>query len=230
MSRKYDAATTVNDLLFTIINSTAMLTQLAALGDDKAARALFTVAGQSNTALLPLLRAPGPLLRATMARVPSCPVNLPISPKRRDALVAEITKMGFGTGCDVNLIGKFNTDSPMSLAVAKVYMLCLREVRKNPKHTGFSKFDGKPGPFPGWIQWRDESAPKIPQRLTKANAPDWAKLSLPLLEIFWGDSFDTHTDFAQYRKSAAYKDATRGKLRGELRRMWGQAWRSMANS
>lgn len=218
-----------DELLLLVFNAIEELAIGATAGDDKAARGLFSLAGTINSKLAPLLRAPGPLLRAMLERVPSCPVNLPVNPKRRDALIAELGKLGLARNCEVNMTGKFNPDeSPMSKAVATCNMLCLRPVRKNAKHRGLVMFDGKPGPFPGWIEWRDASASKIPQNLTRDNAREWADLAEPLLTIFWG-RFEQHHDFAQYRKSKAWEGATPGKLRGELVRMWRQSWKGMAN-
>jgi hypothetical protein len=207
---------TVNELLSTIIAAKAALTRLAIEGDDKAARGLMSLAIHCNTDLAPLMRAPGPLLRAAMERIPSCPVNLPLNAKRREALVAEIHDMGFATKCELNMIGKFDADAPLSKAVAKIYMLCIRPVLKNPKHPGFTTFDGKPGPFHGWIEWRDTNARKFPQSLTRSNSRQWADLAEPLLKIFWGKAFERHPEFARCGKPA------------EILTRWRQAWHSMA--
>ena len=218
-------AKTVSELCRTVFDAIERLEKLALQGDDKAARGLWSLAALSNSKLSPLLRAPGPLLRAAIEGAPACPVNLPASRKRREMLTAEVVSRGLAKGCEINALGKFDSNAPMSRAVAAVYQLCLRRVRKNPKHPGFDMFDGKAGSFSGWVEWRDATAAKIPQKLTRENAREWADLAEPLLKIFWGERFDEHRDFAPYGKSAAAV----GTLRGELRRLWRQSWRTLAN-
>lgn len=229
-----DEKPSVSSLCRTAFDAIGELEQLALNGDDKAARGLWSMASLCNSKLAPLLRKPGPLLRLAMERAPACPANLSVNKGKRDELAAELVNLGLGKTCETNAIGKFDHRTPMSHAVAAVYVLCLRPLRKKPNHSGFNLFDGKEGPFPGWAEWRKANASKIPQSLTRDNARAWADLSEPLLKIFWGQRFEEHPDFASYRDSTAWKrKLAEGKkqstLKGDLVKMWRQSWKSIAN-
>jgi hypothetical protein len=205
------------------------LLELAKSGDENAELALWKTASASNSIVSHLLPNPSPLLRAEIERSPCCPTNLPANRRARETLVSDLAKLGLAKNCEINIQGKFDLKAPMSKVVFFTYMYCLRPLRQNPLHPGPENFDGKPGPFPGWNEWAEVNAAKIPQDLTLENARRWADLAEPLLTIFCGERFERHRIFTTYRTSKAMKGATAGTLRGELLRMWRQSWHSLVN-
>jgi hypothetical protein len=211
------------------------LGELACKGDSEAAIALVNIGARcadEADGLLP----ESPALQAKLTKAAYWPVCIPASAAKRNRLVTELRERGFASDCELNEAGKAR--GAVTLAVQRVWELIrhLRTMKKTP-HT-ILVFRGNVSPEQGraWRTWAIANAKKIPQRPTKQNAPELAKLTKPLLSIFWGEDFENHPDFAERAKNA--------KRDGELHRdnaetirknqqlaiidSWEQSWGSIA--
>ena len=80
-----------------------------------------------------------------------------------------------------------------------------------------------------WKKWLRQSAKKLPRTLTRENAERWAEITEPLLAVFWGEDFEQHHAFSSYRKKSVRENATPGKIKDKIRKMWQQTWGTFSN-
>ena len=215
------------------------LEQRAHRGEDEAAREFLSVAfsvGDSFTAKEIAKCEP---LKTLITRCDRWPVNLPCGTKHQRALGKSLKQLGLGTECETNKQGQH--ESAIPVAVKQVFYLLRSSVCGPHRSPGtIIVFYGRTVDNVAWQEWGKANAKKVPARLTRKNAPEWGRLTVPLLEIIWGKRFEEHRDFAEYRKSAAYKKSgaargqitetvNAGKLRDSIRKIWRKAWYSLAN-
>lgn len=204
------------------------LERMAYAGDSEAAIALVNLSGScmdTPERLLP----ESPALQAKLRASAYWPVCLPAKKAKRERLVKQLRTRGFAEDCELNEKGK--AGSAVTNAVRNVWELIrnLRTMKKTPP-TVIVGPGRQPFRHEQWLEWAKANAQNIPQRPTKKNAPDLAKLTLPLLEIFWGADFETHPEFAEYARNAKCKGAGATALKDELRKLWRQSWRSIARA
>ena len=202
------------------------LGELACKGDSEAAIALVNIGALCADEVEGLLPE-SPALQAKLTKAAYWPVCIPASAAKRNRLVAELSKRGFASDCELNEAGKAR--GAVTRAVQRVWELIrhLRTMKKTP-HT-ILVFRGNVSPEQGraWRTWAIANAKKIPQRPTKQNAPDLAKLTKPLLSIFWGEDFENHRDFADDAKNARHQKKTPAQLRDVIRKLWAKGWESI---
>ena len=214
------------------------LAERAAEGDAEAARGTWNLAVYGTAEVERLVSQKNAVLTSLIESSEWCPAIFPASTKSQAQLVTKMKKRGLGKKCEINALGNCGWDTPVTHAASMVRLAFGNPVLQPGMMFG-SIAGGPMTPEQNKqrVEWQIANAAKLPKQLTRANAPEWAALTLPLLEIFWGKEFEKHPDFAQYLNSAAYTGknakrplpATQGKIRGEIRRQWRTSWSSMAN-
>lgn len=205
--------------------------KLASTGDDSAAMTLFRVASTSNRELVSFLSRTSarPRLRALLETAPYWPANFPANRKKREALAMKLKHRGLGKRCDYNPYGKFDEDAPATGAALFISVCLLSLMRGLPAMAEAG--DMRPMQdltrdfphlrvlsTPSFLEWWKANEPKLPSAFTSDNARQWAKLTEPLLNIFWGENFHEHPRFVSCRTT-----------RSEIRRLYRQAWHSIGN-
>lgn len=159
------------------------------------------------------------------------PTLFPVRGKDQRKLAKEFKARGVGVLCESNPLGEYRDEAPITNYVKATLVLLVklrRTPRNPPQNREIGSFRVRERQW-AWDRWAWENRFKIPAQLTRRNWPKWGKLTTPLLRVFWGDEFHTHSDFAQYRNSAAYRSAKSSKVKAEIRRQWRATWKSLAN-
>ena len=230
---------TTNELVRCGIAALVCLEQRAGAGDANAAQEMYNLTHVCVDSVETLTRVEAGELRRLLKSASDWPVFFPARKKSQNALAAKMAALGFATNCELNAFGKWDEDSPITKCVLEIFDFVSR-LRKDPRPGVVVAFHGgfRPKTNELWTEWVNENASKLPKSFTKEKARKWADLCEPLLSIFWGEKFETHTDFAKYTgvkelNGAGPENRLRGKItpgitRGEILRMWRQSWRSLA--
>ena len=204
------------------------LNALACKGDGEAAVALRNIGARCASETQSLLPC-SPDLQAKLKASAYWPVVLPVKKTKRDQLISELLNLDLAKDCELNEAGKAR--GAVTRAVQRVWELIrhLRTMKKTPP-TPLVFIAGlwtTAAQREQWKEWAIANAKKIPQRPTKQNAPDLAKLTKPLLSIFWGEDFENHRDFADDAKNARHQKKTPAQLRDVIRKLWAKGWESI---
>ena len=195
------------------------LDQKAVAGDDEATRAVMNATAYGIGTLEDFQKA----ITRAKPLISSCafwPLLLPANPKKRKQVIADIDELGLGTGCETNVLGKPDEEVPTTKVALKIFGLLTHTARKSGKPGLLILFNGNVTDTQQmqWREWVKENAAKLPAKLTRKNFREWAKLTEPVLKIFWGENFEQHRDFASCGKAA------------QILSLWRQSWHSIANA
>ena len=203
------------------------LESLAYKGDGEAAIALVNISvrcADTPERLLP----ESPALQAKLRKAAYWPVCIPVNKKKRDLLVAQLSARGFAKDCELNEAGKVRSDISRAVWWTWDFVRAMRGMKAKPPIVLIGPAR-KPFCHEKLSEWAVANAKELPHRLTKENAKVFGELTKPLLEIFWGLDFETHSDFAQYMGNEQWKKAPPHWRKNYIRDLWVQSWESSSN-
>lgn len=166
-------------------------------------------------------------LKAKLGKAAYWPAQIPANKARREKLMRNLFALGFASNCELDERNKaFSARAPITKAVIATWGLIrhLRTMKKKPPTPiCFHSIALNAGQRAGWEKWACAYAKRIPAHLTKTNAPALARLTKPLLAIFWGKDFEKHQHFSSYRNASA----TTAQQKDTIRKGWLQSWESI---